>query len=892
MAADISPLCNLWLLQESIHEQNVSPFVKALSLGEGEGESVKASVKYKFFLLNNDGSIGRDLDPDPNDSVTEAEINTGEKFVVRTLMADIRATPSGEFAAYHDLNFTNTDGSPAEKMELQWSDYNALKLGMPDLGGGVIATLSGTFKLQYGTERTAAIQVATRPSGNRVITDRTQTAANIQSAIEQLPNIGTGNVAVRVNTIDPALGYNFDITFRNGRARMNMLPPTIEETNFTVSSGGPPSPTISDIANPNPADASAARGALNYVFAGQTPLYTNGPFGTLGDIAGISGGRRMTALGGFVSSFFVSQPAEYFQIVDTAFQSKIAGNINIRGSVTPLAAGGSNYGIGLFNDGGGYLTASQIVFEDAVMRVLDRLVAVNDSAQVDENSAATLNVGSNDFEQNGLDFGIVAVTQPTNGAGTITFTNSGTAKSVLFTPTLNYSGPSTFTYTIRSSRGDQATATVTLLVLPSNDPPELTGAESNVSGDVLTTFTNAGTWSDPEGDAVTLSASLGTVTKNENGTWEWSFVPSQAFSNQSVTITGTDDKGASSQIQFSIDAFVAVVSSKVYYKGSSFANTSVDAALDPTKILAKSSASPQTLAFSNVINTTRGINGLVLDVAGLVASTLSPSDFTLRMSPLGAFSESANPPNSWANAPAPTAIVVTPGTATKPARVRIEWADNAIANRWLQIMLKSNANTGLMTQQVYYIGHLYGEVNGLVSNAAFSISIGDVTSLRPNVGSAATVSNPYDLDKSGTVSIGDITGMRPRVGIGSLRAIAIPPSGSTEEGEGAFPTRFLATPNNDLAGMDRRTARESPQPQEIKPRLADHVFSVLLVPTTSQDRAGAALPPFDAVLADDMEWSPGSSFNGYMPRPKPLSLDEYFLRIGASLAAYGDDRQP
>lgn len=60
-----------------------------------------------------------------------------------------------------------------------------------------------------------------------------------------------------------------------------------------------------------------------------------------------------------------------------------------------------------------------------------------------------------------------------------------------------------------------------------------------------TEATNTGTWSDSNpGDTVTLSASVGTVTKsgtNADGTWSWSYTPQDGPANsQNVTITAND----------------------------------------------------------------------------------------------------------------------------------------------------------------------------------------------------------------------------------------------------------------------------------------------------------------------------------------------------------------
>jgi hypothetical protein len=347
-----------------------------------------------------------------------------------------------------------------------------------------------------------------------------------------------------------------------------------------------------------------------------------------------------------------------------------------------------------------------------------------------------------------------------------------------------------------------------------NRAPELTITQTSLSGNVLSAFFNSGSWSDVSADTVVLVASMGVVSQSGDGTWTWSLVPTQVYSSETVTITATDEDGGSSQVQFTIDALVAVVNSKVYYKGSSFAGTSVNAALDSSKVIARSGADPLTLTYANLINTSRGINGLVFDIAGLAATGLTSADFVFRMSPTGSYDEASHPPSGWIAAPDPIVIDVTPGTSSTPARVRLEWHDNAISNRWLQAKILANANTGLASPAVHYLGHLFGEVNGATSGGSFSVSISDVTAIRSNVGFAAPVTSPFDLDKNGTVSTGDITSMRPQVGLRSLRAITIPRSGSDEEGEGGGHRPLLALgPSSSIGPRWTGGSHDVPLPQ-------------------------------------------------------------------------------
>ncbi len=103
-----------------------------------------------------------------------------------------------------------------------------------------------------------------------------------------------------------------------------------------------------------------------------------------------------------------------------------------------------------------------------VTPVNDPPTANNDTFSVAENSGATvLNVLANDtmVPDTGETLTVTAVTQP--ASGTVTFTGA----NVSFTPTADFSGPTTFTYTISDGNGGTATATVTVNVGSSNNPP-------------------------------------------------------------------------------------------------------------------------------------------------------------------------------------------------------------------------------------------------------------------------------------------------------------------------------------------------------------------------------------------------------------------------------------
>lgn len=67
------------------------------------------------------------------------------------------------------------------------------------------------------------------------------------------------------------------------------------------------------------------------------------------------------------------------------------------------------------------------------------------------------------------------------------------------------------------------------------------------------TATNYGTWGHPDGLAVSLTASVGTITKNADGTWAWSLLTTDGpAQSQTVTVTATDTAGGTTSRSFQL----------------------------------------------------------------------------------------------------------------------------------------------------------------------------------------------------------------------------------------------------------------------------------------------------------------------------------------------------
>jgi hypothetical protein len=100
------------------------------------------------------------------------------------------------------------------------------------------------------------------------------------------------------------------------------------------------------------------------------------------------------------------------------------------------------------------------------------------------------------------------------------------------------------TVTITADDGEGGITTTTFALVIDNLAPTIARGLASITVDEGQTATNSGSWSDPGDDVVSLTASIGTVTKNADGTWNWSFATSDGpAQSQTVTITADDGEG-------------------------------------------------------------------------------------------------------------------------------------------------------------------------------------------------------------------------------------------------------------------------------------------------------------------------------------------------------------
>ena len=227
----------------------------------------------------------------------------------------------------------------------------------------------------------------------------------------------------------------------------------------------------------------------------------------------------------------------------------------------------------------------------------------------------------------------------------------------------------------------------------------------------------------------------------------------------------------------------SIVGRNIFYNGSKFdgfstaINASDDAAIATDKSAYLPGSGPAT--FDNITSYTRGINGIMVDMAGTHGS-LTADDFTFKISTqVGA----NNTPSTWAAAPAPTAFSVRPGAGVSGSdRVEIVWADGAIANRWLEVIVEgndaaggSNTNTGLAESDIFFFGNRIGDAGSGTPTLAIT-SATDEIAARNNAGFGSTITNLYDFDRSGLVNAVDQIAARNNGGLLTKINISDPPA--------------------------------------------------------------------------------------------------------------------
>jgi probable HAF family extracellular repeat protein len=203
----------------------------------------------------------------------------------------------------------------------------------------------------------------------------------------------------------------------------------------------------------------------------------------------------------------------------------------------------------------------------------------------------------------------------------------------------------------------------------------------------------------------------------------------------------------------------AVTGRHVFYNHSAYDGG--DASADARDLAAiapdKTALLPgQLWSFSNVTSYSRGINGVLVDFAGIPPQTLTAGDFAFRF-------RGASPTDSFRPAPPPASVTLLASpTGANVARYAMTWPDGAMKNGWLEVTVKANANTGIKSDDVFYFGNLVAETGDALSPHA--VTSRDVLATRAAVGSTSDLTGRFDFDRNGRVTATDLLIARGAVG--------------------------------------------------------------------------------------------------------------------------------
>jgi len=100
------------------------------------------------------------------------------------------------------------------------------------------------------------------------------------------------------------------------------------------------------------------------------------------------------------------------------------------------------------------------------------------------------------------------------------------------------------------------------------------------------------------------------------------------------------------------------------------------------------------------------------------------------------------------------------GTVSGSDRVEIIWANNAIQQQWLEVIVKATTNTGLTSNAVFFYGNEIGDTGADNTATVARVTSSDVTGAQTHGASLAAnipITNIYDFDKNGKVDSADTT---------------------------------------------------------------------------------------------------------------------------------------
>ncbi|MHC6648279.1 tandem-95 repeat protein [Alteromonas sp. HB246098] len=193
---------------------------------------------------------------------------------------------------------------------------------------------------------------------------------------------------------------------------------------------------------------------------------------------------------------------------------------------------------------GGTDSASVSVTVNAVN---DAPIANPDSGTVNEDSSVIIDVLTNDTD---VDGDALSITNAASPNGSVTFNGN----NITFTPTADFNGATTVTYTISDGAGGTGSGTVTINVTNVNDAPVASDDTASTNEDTAVVINVLANDTDIDNDALSVSsvsATNGTAVVNGDGNVV--FTPAADYNGSAtVAYTVTDGNGGSDNASVSV----------------------------------------------------------------------------------------------------------------------------------------------------------------------------------------------------------------------------------------------------------------------------------------------------------------------------------------------------
>ncbi|MBI3838435.1 MAG: hypothetical protein HY288_10945, partial [Planctomycetia bacterium] len=267
-------------------------------------------------------------------------------------------------------------------------------------------------------------------------------------------------------------------------------------------------------------------------------------------------------------------------------------------------------------------------------------------------------------------------------------------------------------------------------------------------------------WGDSHTSAGTISLVSGVLTVSGTNTYD-----QQGSYPISVTINDVD--GSTISATSTATVYSEVVGRELFYAGSprydlpGGSNGQTPNAFSDDNAIAsdKSAYLPGSGAatFANLSSYDRGINGIMVDISGSHPSiTLADilNDFTFKVG-------NDNSPGTWTAAPLPISVTVRPGAGVGSSdRVELIWADGAIQQQWLEVIVKATANTGLAADDHFFFGSEIADTGASNTATVAKVTSLDVTGVQTHGASLKTnipLTDLYDFNRDGLVNSFDVT---------------------------------------------------------------------------------------------------------------------------------------